>query len=252
MIGRPGAGYGTITGQGNGQGGREHGQRCNQLPGGRDITNPSHRKHIADFWGIQEEQLPGEGFDGMRDPERNRVREIKGLLSISFNPLVSIPDSARTRKALEKLEFYVAIDFFLNETARFADVFTGLVAGGRRRDSYNRGGDAFGRNSVSPPGNARLDWVIIKDLAANLGAGDYFEYNNAGEIFKELTAASRGGNIDYSGMSYERIEKENGIFWPCPDKEHPELLAYLKEGNSSIRMGKLNSMPFLTGRQMKM
>ena len=59
----------------------------------------------------------------MRDPERNRVRRNKGLLSISFNPLVSIPDSARTRKALEKLEFYVAIDFFLNETARFADVF---------------------------------------------------------------------------------------------------------------------------------
>lgn len=223
MIGRPGAGYGTITGQGNGQGGREHGQRCNQLPGGRDINNPSHRKHIADFWGIQEEQLPGEGLTACEILNAIESGEIKGLLSISFNPLVSIPDSARTRKALEKLEYYVAIDFFLNETARFADVF---LPGSLQEEDEGTVTTGEGRcvrlrNSVSPPGDARLDWVIIKDLAANLGAGDYFEYNNAGEIFKELTAASRGGNIDYSGMSYERIEKENGIFWPCPDKEHP-------------------------------
>src|SRR5262249_34851265 len=51
-IGRESCGYATITGQANGQGGREHGQKCDQLPGARDIENPEHRAHIARVWGI--------------------------------------------------------------------------------------------------------------------------------------------------------------------------------------------------------
>src|SRR5262249_34995989 len=121
-IGRAGCGYGTITGQGNGQGGREHGQRCNQLPGGRDIENPEHRKFIANFWRIAEEELPHTGLSACEIFDAIERGEIKGLLSISFNPLVSIPDANRTRAALEKLEFYGCIDFFLSETARHADV----------------------------------------------------------------------------------------------------------------------------------
>lgn len=223
MIGRPGAGYGTITGQGNGQGGREHGQRCNQLPGGRDINNLEHRQHIADFWGVPEPELPGEGLTACEIIDAIETGEIKGLLSISFNPLVSIPDSGRTRKALEKLEFYASIDFFLNETARYADVF---LPGSLQEEDEGTVTTGEGRcvrlrNSVSPPGNAKLDWQIIQGLAQKLGAGDYFGHSSAGEIFTELTAASKGGNIDYSGMTYERIEKEMGIFWPCPDPEHP-------------------------------
>src|ERR1043166_105796 len=60
-IGKPGSGYATITGQGNGQGAREHGQRCNQLPGGRDIENPAHRAHVAAAWGVAEADIPGKG-----------------------------------------------------------------------------------------------------------------------------------------------------------------------------------------------
>src|SRR5204862_613189 len=62
-IGRKNCGYATITGQGNGQGGREHGQKCDQLPGGRDISNPAHRAFIADVWGVKPEELPGAGVD---------------------------------------------------------------------------------------------------------------------------------------------------------------------------------------------
>ncbi len=67
-IGKPYCGYGTITGQGNGQGGREHGHKCDQLPGNRDITNPEHRKYIADVWGIDEKDLyfkPGDDSYGL-------------------------------------------------------------------------------------------------------------------------------------------------------------------------------------------
>ncbi len=222
-IGRPGCGYGTITGQGNGQGGREHGQRCNQLPGGRDISNPEHRKFISEFWRIAESELPKAGLTACELINEMESGKIKGLLSISFNPLVSIPDSARTRAALEKLEFYGCIDFFLTETARYADV---VLAGSLQEEDEGTITTGEGRcvrlrNSVSPPGNARVDWQIIVDLAKRLGRGDYFPYQEAEDIFRELCSASRGGPVDYYGMTYRRIEKNMGIFWPCPSEEHP-------------------------------
>ncbi len=222
-IGHPGCGYGTITGQGNGQGGREHGQRNNQLPGGRDINKPEHRKFIADFWGIPEPDLPKQGLTACEIIDAIERGEIKGLLSISFNPLVSIPDSERTRKALEKLEFFACIDPFLSETARYADV---VFAGSLQEEDEGTVTTGEGRcvrlrNSVSPPGSARVDWKIICELAERLGKEKFFKYQNAGEIFTELTAASKGGAIDYSGMTYEKIENNMGIFWPCPSPDHP-------------------------------
>jgi len=222
-IGRPGCGYGTITGQGNGQGGREHGQRCNQLPGGRDISKQEHREFIADFWGIPEPELPKVGLTACEIIDAIERGEIKGLLSISFNPLVSIPDSERTRKALEKLEFFACIDFFLSETARYADV---VLAGSLQEEDEGTVTTGEGRcvrlrNSVSPPENARVDWKIICELAELLGKEKFFKYKNTGEIFTELSAASKGGPIDYSGMTYEKIENNMGVFWPCPAPDHP-------------------------------
>jgi anaerobic selenocysteine-containing dehydrogenase len=121
-IGKPYCGYGTITGQGNGQGGREHGHKCDQLPGNRDIENPEHRRYIAEVWGIPESELPGKGLTAYEIVEAIHRGEIRGLLSICFNPLVSLPNNNMVREAFEKLEFYAYIDFFLSETARHADI----------------------------------------------------------------------------------------------------------------------------------
>ncbi len=222
-IGKPGCGYGTITGQGNGQGGREHGQRCNQLPGGRDIEKPEHRKFIADFWKIAESELPGKGLTACEIINAIETGEIRGLLSISFNPMVSIPDANRTRAALEKLEFFGCIDFFLSETAHHADV---VLAGSLQEEDEGTVTTGEGRcvrlrNSVSPPGNARVDWQIFLDLARRFGKESYFPYVEAEDIFRELTAASKGGPVDYNGMTYSKIEKNMGIFWPCPTLDHP-------------------------------
>nr|MBP9866336.1 molybdopterin-dependent oxidoreductase [Candidatus Omnitrophota bacterium] len=114
-IGKPGCGYATITGQGNGQGGREHGHKCDQLPGNRDITNPEHRKFVADVWGIDEKDLPGKGLSAQEIMNEIHEGKIKGLLLICFNPLVSLPDSQFTEEALKKLDFFVVIDFFMSE-----------------------------------------------------------------------------------------------------------------------------------------
>src|SRR4029434_8546371 len=166
--------YGTITGQGNGQGGREHGQRCNQLPGGRDINNAEHRAFISNLWGVSEPELPRQGLSACEIIDAIEREEIKGLLSISFNQLVSIPDAPRTREALEKLEFFACIDPFLSETARHADV---VLAGSLQEEDEGTVTNGEGRcvrlrQSVTPPGNARLDWQIFVDLARRLGAED--------------------------------------------------------------------------------
>ena len=99
-IGKPYCGYGTITGQGNGQGGREHGHKCDQLPGNRDIENPEHRKYISEVWGIDEKDLPGKGLSAYEIIEAIHRGEIKGLISICFNPLVSLPNSNYVKEAL--------------------------------------------------------------------------------------------------------------------------------------------------------
>jgi assimilatory nitrate reductase catalytic subunit len=222
-IGRKGCGYATITGQGNGQGGREHGQKCDQLPGARDIANPEHRAHVAGVWGIETETLPGPGVDCYEILRKVDRGEIKGLLSISFNPLVSLPDNAFVRRMLEKLDFFVAIDFFLTETARHADV---VLPGSLHEEDEGTVTTAEGRvirirKAIESPGDARADWQIIQDIARALGRERGFTFASPREIFDELRVASKGGVADYSGITYEKIEASYGVFWPCPDESHP-------------------------------
>ncbi|WP_163444900.1 molybdopterin oxidoreductase family protein [Flavobacterium columnare] len=222
-IGKPYCGYATITGQGNGQGGREHGHKCDQLPGNRDIENPEHRKYISEVWGINEADLPSKGLSAYEIIEAIHRGEIKGLLSICFNPLVSLPNSNYVRQALEKLEFYVCIDFFLNETARHADV---ILAGSLQEEEDGTTTSAEGRvirirQAVTPPGNARKDSEILLELAKRLGVEEKFSFQNSEAIFNELRIASKGGTADYYGISYKKIEDNMGIFWPCPSNDHP-------------------------------
>ncbi len=222
-IGRPGCGYGTITGQGNGQGAREHGQRCNQLPGARDIENPEHRAVVAERWGVSEETIPRKGATAPQIVELIHRGEIRGLMSLCFNPLVSLPDATFTREALERLDFYVAVDFFMSETARHADL---ILPGSLQEEDDGTVTSAEGRvirirKAVEPPGEARRDWEIVCDLARRLGQGERFDFSAPREIFDELRRLSAGGVADYAGITYEKIEERMGVFWPCPTAEHP-------------------------------
>src|SRR5207244_9217080 len=108
-IGKPGSGYATITGQGNGQGAREQGQRCNQLPGARDIENPAHRAEVAAAWGVAESALPGKGATAPETVELIHRGDIRGLVSICFNPLVSLPDAPSTQDAPARPAFLARV-----------------------------------------------------------------------------------------------------------------------------------------------
>ncbi|MGW1453580.1 molybdopterin oxidoreductase family protein [Salegentibacter agarivorans] len=222
-IGRPYCGYGTITGQGNGQGGREHGHKCDQLPGNRDITNPEHRKYISEVWGIDEKDMPGKGLSAYEQIEAIHRGEIKGMISICFNPLVSLPNNNFVREALEKLEFYVCIDTFLSETARHADI---VMAGSLHEEEEGTVTTAEGRvvkinEAITPPKNTRRDGEIIMELAARLGEKDKFNFATSEDIFNELRVASKGGTADYYGITYQKVVDNMGIFWPCKTLDDP-------------------------------
>ena len=223
-IGRPNCGYATITGQGNGQGGREHGHKCDQLPGNRDIENPEHREYICSVWGCTDEELPRKGLSAQEIMNAIHEGEIKGLLCLCFNPLVSLPDSTFTREALEKLEFFVSFDFFLSETAHHADI---VFPAALHEEDEGTATSAEGRvihlrKAVEPPGEARPDWAIMVELARRLGRGRFFEhFTEPRAIFEELRVASKGGTADYAGITYEKIDANLGIFWPCPTEDHP-------------------------------
>ena len=234
-IGRENCGYATITGQANGQGGREHGQKCDQLPGARDLANPEHRAHVAKVWNVSPDELPPPGVDAYELFRKIDRGEIRGLLSICFNPLVSLPDNGFIARMLEKLEFYVAIDFFLNDTARYADI---VLPGSLHEEDEGTVTQIEGRvikinKAVDPPGDARQDWRIIQDLASALGRPHGFTFQNPREIFEELRRASQGGIADYSGITWEKIERQNGVCWPCPTEDHPGTPRLFEPGSDN-------------------
>lgn len=235
-IGRENCGYATITGQGNGQGGREHGQKADQLPGGRDIMNPEHRAHVAKVWGIQPEELPDAGVDCYEVFRKIESGEIKGLLSLCFNPKVSLPDNSFIGRMLDKLEFFGCIDFFMSETARHADV---VFPGSLQEEDEGVVATAEGRvvkinKAVDCPGEAMQDWKIIQDIANRIGRGRGFQFETPREIFEELRVASAGGVVDYAGITYEKIEKQMGVFWPCPTEDHPGTPRLFEPGSSNV------------------
>ncbi len=221
-IGKPNCGYGAITGQGNGQGAREHGQKADQLPGYRSIENDEHRNYVAGIWGIDPVDLPRKGVSAYEMMEKIHEGEIKGLFLMCSNPIVSNPNAHFVKEAMKKLSFFVAVDLFISETARLADVI--LPASSYLEDEgtmTNVEGRVTLREASFPcPGEAKHDWQIICELARVLGKEKYFSFSSAEEIFTELRMASRGGIADYFGITYERLRKEGGILWPCPETDH--------------------------------
>ena len=123
LPGRAGSGYGCLTGQGNGQGGREHGQKADQLPGYRKLDDPAAREYVAGVWGVDPDSLPGPGRSASELLEALGQEDgPKALMVFGSNVVVSAPRSQRVQDRLSELDFLVVADFVLSETAALADV----------------------------------------------------------------------------------------------------------------------------------
>jgi assimilatory nitrate reductase catalytic subunit len=189
--------------------------------------------------------LPQPGYSAQEIMNAIHRGEIKALFSMCFNPAVSLPNGDFTREALEKLEFFAVTDFFLSETARYADV---VLAGSLQEEEEGVTCSAEGRvihiqRAVDPPANARRDSEIICDVARRLGKGKFFPFEAPRQIFEELREASRGGHADYYGITYEKIDDQMGVFWPCPSIDHPGTPHLMEGGVSFFTDGKCRFQP---------
>ena len=220
-IGRPHCGYGCITGQGNGQGGREHGQKSDQLPGYRKIDDAEHRASVAAVWGIDPADLPGRGLTACEMFER-AGDAVRVMLILGANPAVSAPDAVRVQARLARLDLLVVADAFLSETAALADVVLPVPQWAEETGTLtNLEGRVILRRALRPPPpEVRTDLEILCALAGRLGFGDKLPDPTPEAVFAELRVASAGGPADYSGITYARIAAEDGVFWPCPADGH--------------------------------
>ena len=222
QIGKPGAGPFSLTGQPNAMGGREVGGLANLLPGHREAADAAHRDEVARLWGV--ESLPSnpgktavEMFDALRDGS------IRAVWIACTNPAQSLPDQTAVREALGRAEFVVVQEAYAGaETVRYADLLLpastwgekdGTVTNSERRISRVRA-------AVAAPGEARADWAIAADFGGRLavrlhpGRRDLFRYASVEEAWNEHREATRGRDLDISGLSYALLDARGPQQWP--------------------------------------
>jgi assimilatory nitrate reductase catalytic subunit len=224
LPGTPGCGYGTLTGQGNGQGGREHGQKADQLPGYQSIADPAARASVAAVWGVDPDDLPGPGVPAVELLQSAGLPGgVRALLVHGSNVFVSAPNVQTVREALGRLDLLVVSDFFLSETARAADIVLPVLQWAEEEGTMTNleGRVLRRRRAVDAPPGARSELWIMAELARRLDAPGAWSLEPA-EVFDELARASAGGRADYSGLSHALLDigADSGVaieaHWPFP------------------------------------
>ncbi|WP_035658983.1 nitrate reductase [Flavobacterium seoulense] len=220
-VGKPGSGPFSLTGQPNAMGGREVGGMANLLAVHRELNNSEHRQEVADFWGVDSiSEKPGltatEMFEALESGK------MKAVWIICTNPMVSLPDSRKVEKALEKAKFVVVQEISHNaDTAKFADLLLpaagwlekeGTMTNSERRISYLPKG-------INAPGEALPDFEIITRFAKKMGFTG-FNFDTSEEVYKEYCQMTKNTNIDISYLNYNRLKHEGTFQWPVSDYGH--------------------------------
>ncbi len=222
-VGRPGTGLNPLRGQNNVQGCSDSGGLPNVYPGYQRVDDPAVRAKFEAAWGVP---LSGQvGLTTMEMVEAAEAGRIRAYYIMGENPMMSEPNLRHSRHVMEQLDFVLVQDIFLNETAAYADIILPATSFAEKDGTFTNTDRRVQRirRAVPPPGQARDDWAIICDLAkrveAKLGrtvsAG--FDFAHPAEIWEEMAALTPA----FQGISYERIEREGGVHWPCPSPDHP-------------------------------
>jgi assimilatory nitrate reductase catalytic subunit len=221
LLGLPGSarsGYGTLTGQGNGQGGREHGQKADQLPGYRKITDPAARAHVAKVWGVPENLIPGPGLPAVQLLQSlGKPDGVRCLFVHASNIVVASPDANAVINGLRSLDFLMVCDFFMSETAAEADLILPVLQWAEEEGTLTNleGRVLRRRRALTPPAGARSELWIMARLAEALEAPSTYS-EDPETVFEELRLASAGGLADYSGIDYAMLDRGEAAYWPYP------------------------------------
>lgn len=236
-VGKPGAGLSPFRGQNNVQGGGgDMGPLPDNLPGYQDVGDPEVREKFEDAWECEIPSAYGHRTTEMfLAAERD---EIRGMYIIGENAAVSEPNVQHAGEVLSDLEFLVVQDLFLNETAEYADVVLPAVTHVEKSGTFtNTTRRVQLVNQAMPPrGDAKPDWVILTELAQRIGYE--WDYTDPAEIMEEL----RQLTPIYGGITHDRLAREGGLQWPCPDLDHPGTDRLYSE-SFNTRDGQANLTP---------
>lgn len=223
-IGEPQTGLNPLRGQNNVQGCSDSGGLPNVYTAYQRVDDPAVQAKFEQAWGRPLSNQPGltvtEYFDGVL------AGDVRALVVLGENPLMSEPDLAHARHAMEQFDFIVSIDIFMNETGEYADVILPAASFAEKDGTFTNSDRRVQRVHTALPqtGHSRPDWVIICDLAQRMekllgyehSAG--FDYASPEVIWEEMRAVTP----DFYGITYERIAREGGgVHWPCPTLDHP-------------------------------
>ncbi len=262
-IGKPGGTSLSITGQCNAMGTREW-SSCSGLPNYRYLEIPEHREEIAKFWNIDVDFMPkARGMYQTDIYQAMEAGQIKGLWLIATNPLSSLPNTARIRRAMEQLEFCAVQDCYVDsESNQYAHLYLpagtwaekdGVMTNTERR--INRV-----KPVATPPGQARPDLWIFNRVAERFNREGRVKFpEKAADIFLEMAELSHGRLADISGMDHEFIEQNRGIQWPYTREQRESgepppkggKRIYTEDGTFSYPDGraKLIPLPFVDNNE---
>jgi len=215
-VGRPGCGVNPLRGQNNVQGGCDMGALPDVYSGYQKVSDPALREKFARAWGVAAlPETPGLPLTHAMDAAA--TGRLRGMFIMGENPLLSDPDQAHARHALENLELLVVQDIFLSETAALADVVLPAACYAEKDGTFTNTERRIQRvrKAVEPPGTARADWEIICDLAERAGYGG-MRYADPAGIMAEIASLTP----IYGGIGYQRLDP-HGLQWPCLDQTHP-------------------------------
>ncbi len=227
QIGKPGAGPFSLTGQPNAMGGREVGGMANLLPGHREVSDPEHRREVAEFWEVPDlPRLPG--LTAVPMFQALQEGRLKAVWIVCTNPAQSLPHQKMVREALSRAEFVVVQEAYRHTaTVPFADVLLpattwaekeGTVTNSERRISRVRA-------ALPPHGASRHDWRIAVEVARRLelrlgrracGGGSLFPYETPEQVWCEHRDSTAGRDLDITGLSYALLERDGPQQWPMP------------------------------------
>ncbi|MDH5518282.1 MAG: nitrate reductase [Gammaproteobacteria bacterium] len=254
-IGKPGGTSLSITGQCNAMGTREW-SSCSGLPGYRLLEKQQDRKDIADFWGIDEEFFPKKrGLFQTDIFPAIETGQIKGLWLIATNPMTSMPNTARIRKTLEKLDFLVVQDAYADvETNEYSHVYLPAAIWAEKEGCFTNTERRVNliSNVVKPYENSKADLWIFNQLAKRFEQGRKIRFpESASAVFDELRHLSKGRMLDYSGMSHQKIKAQRGIQWPCSEADETGTARLYTDGKFQHENAKarLIALPFVDNNE---
>lgn len=244
-LGKAGSGLNPLRGQNNVQGCSDSGGLPNVYTAYQRVDDPEIRTKFERAWQTPLSPEPGLTVTEMVDGALSK--EIRAMVVMGENPLMSEPNLAHAQHAIEALDLLVCIDIFMNETGELADVILPSASFAEKSGTFTNSDRRVQRVRQGMPlvGESRPDWQIICDLAQRMekrlavptSAG--FDFKDAEAIWEEM----RRLTPQFWGITYERLEREGGVHWPCPDLDHPGT-PYLFEKDFPRGKGKFWSIEY--------